>query len=234
MKVDGCPHQYVFDPTGRNVPLFLPPTPPEADDAVDMWTSAAEWQVPGPLTTSLERAIADPGTAAPAHAPYPDVDEQPPFFGAVSGHPSEPVTIQVWPEAGQFKVGSPLGPAFSVSYQYGFPGPIGAGPYDRTLLGDPPELVGTDDPVAGGSGLDTALGSVAFPGTVTIGDSLTYADVADVGTTAVPAGPLLVRAGPSSAPSCVSRSPPRRRIRRRRGSSPAATPTPSSPSTASS
>jgi hypothetical protein len=199
VKVNGCPHEYVFDPTGRNVPLFLPPTPPEADDAVDMWTSAAEWQVPGPLTTSLERAIADPGTTPPAHAPYPDVDKQPPFFGAVSGHPSEPVTIQVWPEAGQFKVESALGPAFSVSYQYGFPAAIGAGPYDR-MLGDPPGLVGTDHPVAGGSGLDTALGSVTFPGTVTIGDSLTYADVAGVGTTATPAGPLLVRAGPQQRP----------------------------------
>jgi hypothetical protein len=201
VKVSGCPRQWVFDPTGRHIPLFLPPPPPEVDDWVDAWTSAAEWQVPGPLTTSLERAIADPGKKPPRHAPYPDAADLPPFYGAVAGAPPEPVDFEhVWPEAGQFELKAAPGAGFAVSYQYAFPASIGAGPYDRTLLGDPPAQTGTDHAVGGGAGLDTALDATGGTGTVTIGDSLTYDAVADVGTTADPAGPLLLRAGPQQRP----------------------------------
>lgn len=195
VPVAACTDEYVFDPTGRNVPLFLPPLPPEADDEVDNWTSSTEWEVPGPLTNSLQWAIADPGTEIPPHAPYPDASEIPAFTAASSGAPLEPVTIEVWPEVGQFKVESALGAGFNVSYQYGFPAAIGAGPYDRTLLGDPPVASGTERTASGGSGLDTALTASNGAGTVTIEDSLTYATVADVGSTAAPIGSLLVRAG---------------------------------------
>jgi hypothetical protein len=200
VPVKGCADEYVFDPTGRKVPLFLPPLPPEADDEVDSWTSATEWEVPGPLTDSLQQAIADPGTGQPPHAPYPGAAEIPAFTAASSGAPLEPVTIEVWPEAGQFKVESALGGPLNVSYQYGFPAAIGAGPYDRTLLGNPPVAGGTERPVSGGSGLDTALGASNGAGTVTIEDSLTYGTVADVGTTAAPIGALLVRAGDDVRP----------------------------------
>ena len=74
----GCTDEYVFDPTGRKVPLFLPPMPPEEDDEVDTRTSAAEWEVPGPLTESLQEAIAGAGTSLPLHAPYPDAADIPP------------------------------------------------------------------------------------------------------------------------------------------------------------
>jgi hypothetical protein len=200
VPVKGCTDEYVFDPTGRKVPLFLPPLPPEADDEVDSWTSATEWEVPGPLTDSLQQAIADPGTGQPPHAPYPDAAEIPAFTAASSGAPLEPVTIEVWPGAGQFKVESALGGPLNVSYQYGFPAAIGAGPYDRSLLGNPPVAGGTERPVSGGSGLDTALGASNGAGTVTIEDSLTYGTVADVGTTAAPIGALLVRAGDGVRP----------------------------------
>jgi hypothetical protein len=200
VAVSACPDEYVFDPTGRNVPLFLPPLQPEADDDVDAWTSAAEWQVPGPLTDSLQQAIADPGTGEPPHAPYPDAAEIPAFTAASSGTPLEPVTIDVWPQVGQFKVGSPLGGPLNVSYQYGFPAAIGAGPYDRTLLGDPPAKIAPERKVSGGTGLDAALVASNGAGTVTIEDSLTYDAVSDVGSTAAPIGSLLVRAGSDVRP----------------------------------
>jgi hypothetical protein len=205
VAVSGCPHQYVFDPTGRNVPLFLPPLRPETDDSVDTWTSAAEWQVPGPLTTSLQQAIADLGSVppghTPVHAPYPDAAVIPPFSAASAGSPPEPVSIEVWPEVGQFELQQtpPKGPLW-VSYQYGFPATMGAGTYDRTLLGDRPATSDPELQVSGGAGLDSALASSGGAGTVTIADSLTYAAVDDVVLTAAPGGSLLVRAGPDVRP----------------------------------
>jgi hypothetical protein len=197
VPVSACPQQYVFDPTGRNVPLFLLPLPPEADDDVDAWTSATEWEVPGPLTNSLQEAIADPGTGSPPHAPYPDAVDIPAFYAAAAGAPLEPVTIQAWPDTGQFKVESGLDGPLNVSYQYGFPAAIGAGPYDRTLLGDPPATIAPELTVSGGTGLDTALAASSGAGTVTIEDSLTYDTVSNVGP---PVGALLVRAGSGVRP----------------------------------
>jgi hypothetical protein len=200
VPVSGCPDEYVFDPTGRFVPLFLLPLQPEPDDAVDTWTSTPEWDVPGRYTRSLELAIADPGTADPRHAPYPDAEHIPVFASAASGTPAEPVTVEVYPQVGQFKALSTVEPGLTVSYQYGFPAPIGAGPYDRTLLGDPPPEVGTERIVSGGTGLDTELAAANGAGTVSLADSLTYDAVADVGSTATPIGSLLVRAGESVRP----------------------------------
>jgi hypothetical protein len=201
VAVAGCQNQYVFDPTGRRVPLFLPAAPPEAQDNVDGWTPASEWQVPGPLTTSLQRAIADPGAAppghTPAHRPYPGAAAIPALFAAGSGSPPEPVAIEAWPEVGQFEVQPPPpGTALEVSYQYAFPATIGAGPYDRTLLGDPPPTIAPEVAVSGGAGLDTALADCGGAGTVTIEDSLTYAAVDDVVLT----GSLLVRAAADVRP----------------------------------
>jgi hypothetical protein len=200
VPVTGCTDEYVFDPTGRFVPLFLLPLQPEPDDAVDTWTSTPEWEVPGRYTSSLQAATADPGTEDPRHAPYPDVAHIPVFASAASGTPAEPVTTEVHPEVGQFTAVSTVEPGLTVSYQYGFPAATGAGPYDRTLLGDPPEVVGTERSASGGAGLDTELAAANGGGTVTIADSLTYEAVADVGSTATPIGSLLVRAGESVRP----------------------------------
>jgi hypothetical protein len=200
VPVTGCTGEYVFDPTGRFVPLFLQPLQPEPDDAVDSWTSTPEWDVPGRYTSSLQFAIGDPGTADPRHAAYPDADHIPAFASAASGTPAEPVTIEVYPEVGQFKALSAVEPGLTASYQYGFPAAIGAGPYDRTLLGNPPAPVGTERVVSGGAGFDTELAAAAGAATVTIADSLTYEAVADVGSTAAPIGSLLVRAGDSVRP----------------------------------
>jgi hypothetical protein len=208
VTVAGCAGQYVFDPTGREIPLFLPPPPPTLpDDFSESWTPAREWQVPGPLTSSLETAITDPGTSPPPppRPPYPDTGV-PARYGLGGGWQ----LTEIWPEIGRFAAapgpGSPPEP-LTVDYHYGFSSTIGAGPYDRDLLGDPPAVVGTETKVTGGTGLDTALTGAGKKGTVTIGDSsapvpesLTYTKLATVGSSAAPIDSVLVRAGPSLRP----------------------------------
>jgi hypothetical protein len=208
--------QYVFDPTGRQIPLFVPaPTPP--DDFSASWTPAREWQVPGPLTTSLETAITDTGTSAmavgisepvtPPRPPYPRPASPPPLLNDNTDLPARYglgpgwQVAAIWPEIGQFEATptESFPKPLTVDYHYGFSSMIGAGPYDRTLLGEPPTVFGTEAPVTGGTGLDTALSRVGTTGTVTIGDSLTYSSLADVGSTK-PINQVLVRAGSRKRP----------------------------------
>jgi hypothetical protein len=188
VAVAECPGQYVFDPTGRQIPLFLP-APPGPGDFGTSWTPALEWQVPGPLTSSLEAAIGGAGRGGP---PYPaDVPAR------YSLGPGWQLT-SVWPEIGRFAAAAAASPPglLTVGYQYGFPSLIGAGPYDRELLGNPPAAAPPETLVSGG----TALPALPAAGTVTIGDSLTYQALADAGSTAEPIVSLLVRAGPGMRP----------------------------------
>jgi hypothetical protein len=196
VAVAGCPGQYVFDPTGRQIPLFLP-APPVREDFGASWTPAREWQVPGPLTNSLEAAISGGGTAGTAGRAYPA--DVPPRYSLSLGWQ----LTSVWPEIGRFAAaeGSPPGP-LTVGYQYGFPSLIGAGPYDRDLRGDRPAAVAPETTVSGG----TALPALPAAGTITIGDSLTYQTLTDAGSTAGPIVSLVVRAGPGVRP--VLRPPP--------------------------
>lgn len=180
VAVAGCQRQFVFDPTGREIPLFLPPPPPTPDDFADTWTSSHEWQVPGPITASLEQGS---------------------FGYAIAGATLD----KVWPEHGRFRVRPSSPPAstqgLTVAYHYGFSADLGAGPYDRLLLGNPPQPAAAGvTTVRGGTGLDSALGAVAPSGTVLIRDSLTYGKLHDVGTTAAPIDSVLVQAGPGQRP----------------------------------
>lgn len=204
VTVANCPGQYVFDPTGRAIPLFLPP-PPEPDDFAESWAPAHEWQVPGPLTGSLETAITDTGAnpPPPVRPPYPDA-HVPSRYGLGRGWQ----LTSIWPEAGRFAAtaepGSPPAP-LTVDYQYGFSSLIGAGPYDRSLLGTLPAVSGPETIVTGGHGLDKALAAAGTSGIITIGDSanpesVTYTALADVGSSTKPIASLLVRAGPSMRP----------------------------------
>jgi hypothetical protein len=197
VAVAGCPGQYVFDPTGREIPLFLPPAP-VPDDFAESWAPVREWQVPGPLTGSLETAIADTGKSPqPARPPYPDADV-PARYSLGGGWQ----LTSVWPEAGRFAAvagQSPPGP-LTVDYHYGFSSTIGAGPYDRDLLGSPPAVVGPETVVSAGTGLGAALAAAGPTGTVTIGDSLSYPAPARAGSPADPIVSLLVRAGPGRRP----------------------------------
>jgi len=191
VAVAGEPGQYVFDPTGRQVPLFLPPAP-DLGDSPDATAALRDWQVPGPLTSSILAAI-----AAGADIPAP-----------VSIGDGWQLT-SVWPQAGRFaaRPGTLAGPTdpVTVSYQYGFSGTVGAGPYDRALLADPPDVVGTEHVVTGGAGLGAALAAAGPHGTITLGDcsapdSATYLVPADAGSTAAPVASVLVRAGPGMRP----------------------------------
>ena len=194
VAVAGCPGQYVFDPTGRPVPLFLP-APPARDDLGASWIPAREWQVPGPLTSSLEAAVngrETTGTTGTTGRAYPA--DVPPRYGLGPGWQ----LTSVWPEIGRFAAAaadSPPGP-LTVSYQYGFSSLIGAGPYDRDVLGNRPATVVPETAVSGGA----ALPALPATGTVTIGDSLTYQALADAGSTPDPVVSLVVRAGPGKRP----------------------------------
>src|SRR5205807_1672729 len=90
--------------------------------------------------------------------------------------------ILVFPEVGKFKTVSAMSGTPFVTYCYGFPSTIGAGAYDRRVLGQPapapPQPMATV--TGGGNGLVAQLTSVAPVGTVQINDSLTYTAISDV------------------------------------------------------
>jgi hypothetical protein len=188
-----CAGYFSFDPTGRAIPLFA-----KSSRSYGVgWVSPQEWQLPTPISTPLLTvALANPG-AQPLYAndsehvnalgvftqPGSDFEVVP--SSAVNTFPIPPTAapeILVFPEVGKFKTVSVLnGPPF-VTYCYGFPSTIGAGAYDRRVLGQPapaPPL-----PMAavtgGGNGLVAQLTSVAPVGTVQINDSLTYTAISDV------------------------------------------------------
>jgi len=193
IAVAGQADEWVFDPTGREVPLFLAPPAP-SDDFSDDWAPAREWQVPGPLSDSLEKAIDDTGKSPPLppRSPYPDTDVGPRYSLGGGAAPAA-----IWPERGRFATSTAPTQPFTVDYQYGFSSTIGAGPYDRDLLSDRPAVVGDETTVTGSTGLDTALGGAGATATVTIADSLTYTAL---GTAVGPITSLLVRAGPNARP----------------------------------
>jgi hypothetical protein len=196
------PGEYVFDPTGREIPLFLP----SAGTAVSTAATSA-WQVPGPLTSAVDRIMASAGV----HAAY-----------QVTGGASAAVV----PETGRFRLAAPsdqvlagqdlAGQDLTVSYYCGLGGPVGAG--TGVLTAEMPLGVAGEKLVAGGAGLDAALAGAHQGDTVTIADSRTYTAVADVtdapaapdaagaaaaGATAAsanPAVPLTVRARPGDRP----------------------------------
>lgn len=201
VEVSGHPGQYVFDPAGRRIPLFLPPAP-DLDDFTGAQPGPREWQVPGPLSRSLEAALTGQGTSP--RRPYP-ADGIPARYG-LGGNWQ---LAQVRPETGQFAV-TPASAAqtaqpLSVRYQYGFPAMMGAGPYDRGLLPHPPAVIGTERAVKGGAGLAEAITEAGTTGTVTLGDSsdpdcATYPALANAGSHTAPIVSLLVRAGPGMRP----------------------------------
>ena len=184
-------------------------TPPPAstpEGTTEPPTTSPADTTPAPTGTAAPTTTAPAGTTPPATTTagagppppsvrYPGAAGVPPFASADAGSPLEPVGIRIFPEVGQFSVASPPAAGLVASYLYGFPATIGAGPYDRSLLGDPPVPVGTVTTASGAAAVESALSAAAGNGTVQITDSQTYTSVPDQGSTASPIRSLLVQAG---------------------------------------
>jgi hypothetical protein len=170
-----CPGQFTFDPTGRELPLFVRDARDRAAYG-DAWVTPDEWMLPGRLTGEL--LTREAARLYPESLAVVDV--------TTAGETLLPMTgLQVSPERGRYRVPAAPAPGASrrVRYHRGFASTIGAGAYARQRLGRPLDaaaIVGTISD--GGNSLQTALtalttGRAAF----TIADSLTYPAVADVG-----------------------------------------------------
>jgi hypothetical protein len=202
VAVRGCDGHYAFDPTGRQIPLFAQVVRTR-DNYGDRWVSPAEWQLPTPISTLLlaeERDHLYPRSLAVLHRPGSE------FV------PADASGVVIYPEIGRFKVVAPdlRNTTLRVRYHYGFASEVGAGPYDRRILGEDageqPERTREDRggageqpepmrPVQGGGNALTANeGTLAPTGTLTVRDSLTYDTVSDVGGAAAGIGHLVLRA----------------------------------------
>jgi hypothetical protein len=179
VPVAGAPGEYVFDPTGREIPLFLPSRCTAGGAG-----PASAWQVPGPLTAAVDRIMASAGV---------------PLAYQVMGATGAAVA----PAVGRFRLAAPppSDQDLAVSYQCGLGGPIGAG--TGLLVAGTPLCAAGERLVTGGAGLDRAVAGARQGNTVTIADSRTYTAVADVtcaSTGTARAGPLTVRARPGERP----------------------------------
>lgn len=188
-----CTGHYTFDPTGREIPLFAA----AARAFGDNWTSPLEWQLPAPISTPLlgthlarlYPAISPiDGSLLPNSLAVFDLQGNLIPASQITADPNKlNVAFFIYPEKGRLvkRQNAPAGDIL-VTYHYGFSSNIGAGPYDRRIVGETSTLAPSPESVVSGGGNACAapLGSVAPTGTVTISDSLTYVAVSDVGNTA--------------------------------------------------
>ncbi len=185
---------FTFDPTGREIPLFAASSRPLGDG----WVSPQEWQLPNPISTPLLRAaLANPQgqplyaqLAADGFTLEPDslglFTKGGSFYDLIdvsqfTTFPENPATshqFMLFPETGRFGVlHPPLSGPVTVQYHYGFSAPMGAGPYDRRVIGQDSNPTPTPVPIvniSGGGGNFSASGVVGSTGTVSLNDSLTY------------------------------------------------------------
>ena len=173
---------FLFDPSGRDVPLFAPR---RRIDDYETWRTALPWELPAPIPCRLlgddeardalvPAAIGvDLGSGVPEPATTTRGANLADFTATAAG-----MTLLVDPERGRFKAlgGAPGGPV-SVVYHYGFSADIGAGPFDRRRalvdLAALPARV-----LRSGGGAITAA-DLPLDGGVQIDDSKTYGPVAD-------------------------------------------------------
>jgi hypothetical protein len=175
VPVSGCPGAYSFDPTGRDIPLFARAARTR-DNYGDRWISPQPWQLPAPISTLMLDTF--PNELYPTSLEVRHLQGS--FYDPISL-----ADLTLYPEVGRLTLAGPLqGDTIRVSYHYGFASMIGAGAYDRRLVKvDAPALPLPVNVVEeGGGGLVAPLTGLAPTGTVEISDSLTYTQVADVGT----------------------------------------------------
>lgn len=196
-----CPGQFTFDPNGRQIPLFAVSSRAYGDN----WTSPAEWQLPTPITRPLLAPALGANPAFPLYSSINALDGLviPNALGVLQGSggvfdlipggeltadPATPTTAAFYidPPRGRLVTRSSTSKGdLRVTYHYGFPSTIGAGPYDRRVSGYTP--VSSASPVTGGgNALAAPLAAVAPSGVVAMGDFLTYNAVSNVGSVAQP------------------------------------------------
>jgi hypothetical protein len=169
VAVQGCPGHFTFDPTGRQIPLFAEASRTKQSSFGDNWVSPQEFQLPTAISQLLMEAnMSDlyPLSAGVFRKPGSDYQLVPAD------------KLKLFPEFGRFKItdASLAGPFFG-TYHYGFSSRLGAGPYDRRVLGE--KLSPVPNPVSNVSG-GAALQLTAPAGTTTITDSLTYTSASDL------------------------------------------------------
>jgi hypothetical protein len=156
--VDAAQGRWTFDPGGRDLPLFNRPGTGDDPSA-----ATAETDVPGPLRRQLLdrllRGGAEPSDPAeePRCPPFPPPAPEPPPAAVVRvrwdgsapsvplvccdlsawtrprGGPDGPVSVD--PVLGRLTLPPGVQPSrIHVDYSYGFPGDLGAGPWDRQAL----------------------------------------------------------------------------------------------------
>lgn len=190
-----CPGHYTFDPTGREIPLFAF----SSRTYGDQWVSPEEWQLPTPISSELLAtqlsnlsAVIDPSDSTQVLFNSLGIfDAQGiPFSptqitaNPLSNSSNTTALFYIDPTTGRLskQAKAPAG-AILVSYAYGFSSQIGAGPYDRRILGeDPTQQPGSVSHISGGE--NTPIAPLAPTSTLVIDDSLTYTVVEDVGSAA--------------------------------------------------
>ncbi|HEY6393611.1 MAG TPA: hypothetical protein VIX89_20180 [Bryobacteraceae bacterium] len=175
VKVKDCDGHFTFDPTGRPIPLFAAAARTKKANFGDNWVSPEEFQLPGAISQFLMNA----------HGPelYPSVAggdlKSVGVYRVGTGYELIPAEkLKIFPEVGRFQITDKTvtGPFFG-TYHYGFASEIGAGPYDRRVLGE--QLSPMPTPVANVTG-GVNLAVTSPVGTTIIGDSLTYTKVNNI------------------------------------------------------
>jgi hypothetical protein len=163
--------RFTCDPSGRDIPLFMPGQRPENWDD---WRSAQEWELPAPMTCRV-MTYALPEAIQVYQAPNDPVLPADIVAGDLSqwpiGDPGKRLVID--PERGRLQFfGSPPA-ACTVTYHYGFSGEVGAGTYSRPAV----EQRRPDSEVPPGGG-QIDFTTLLNQGVTQIGDSATYGPIA--------------------------------------------------------
>ena len=172
------PPCFTFDPSGRSIPLFAPSSRTSESFGED-WVAPDEWQLPVAVRDVLWRA-------------YPDQLYPAAFWvglgGGITPSPLSRDQLTIHPETGLFSfIGAVPEGTLVTSYHFALMSTIGAGGFPAALLENLAVPTAITH-VAGGSGLDTALGAIGGDATIEIDDSLTYPGptaALDIGSAAV-------------------------------------------------
>lgn len=211
VAVKDCSGHYTFDPTGR---VFDPNDPVSGlyaksvkADRFGRWVSPAEWQLPTPMSHSLLETDlqAEQPELYDAIDPTDNTKFIPNSLGVYrksgtyvllpAAIPTAQTQVTIYPKHGRFKILKPQpNETIHVTYHYGFSSMLGAGSYDRRLLGLTTSNP-TEPPIAGGAeALATPLSTLAPSGILTLTDSLTYTKVNNVGSETTPIQAVTIHA----------------------------------------